>query len=306
MKKFGTNLLIFIILVAALDILCGGLARYMMSHAKGGSTQNNYFIANKMENDVLIMGSSRASHHYIPSVIENLTSFSCYNCGEEGNGSILAYARFKMATDRYKPKVVIYEITPEYDYFVDEDNSKYFRYLKPYYFNRNVKYLFKKFSDKMEVLKLNSKLYQHNSLFLTMLIDNIIFRDNHNGYSPLNGMLKQKKDLKRKTRNIDMKKAQLIESIISECKTKGINLFLVISPRFISVNDDEYYTYAYSLAKANETIIFDFRKVKGISDNPVFFNDLLHLNDKGANYYTQHYICNMLNNGVNIIKGSTK
>lgn len=298
MKKFITNLLLFIFLVVALDFLCGGIASYLMSHAKGGSTQNNYYIANKMESNVLIMGSSRATHHYVPSVIEDSTGLSCYNCGEEGNGSILAYGRFKQATDRYNPRVIIYEVTPEYDYFKDADNSKYLKYLKPYYSNSHVRLLIEKFGNDFDNIKLLSKMYQNNGLFLTEFIDNVIKRENNGGYSPLNGKLNFNTNLEREriVRDIDDRKIELIDKFISECKTRGIELLFLISPRYKTVTDEDYFSFAITIAKRSDIPVYDFRNVSDISENPDFFNDPLHMNNDGAMYFTQHYICKILKN----------
>ena len=296
MKKFIINLLFFIILVVAFDYVCGSLSSYMISHSKGGSTQNNYYIANKMESDVIIMGSSRATHHYVPSVIEDLTGFTCYNCGEEGNGSILAYGRFKMATDRYTPKIIIYEVTPEYDYFKDIDNSKYLKYLKPYYSNSHVRLLIEKFGNDFDNIKLLSKMYQNNGLFLTEFIDNIIARDNNYGYSPLMGKMNLKSNLNRDriVRDIDESKTELIERLISECKDKGVNLFFFISPRYNTIADEDYFNHAISIAENNDIPLYDFRGVTDIAGNPKFFNDPLHMNNDGAMYYTQHYVSQVL------------
>lgn len=298
MKKFIINLVVFGIFVIALDFICGGLSGYLMSHAKGGATQNNNFIANKLGSDVIILGSSRATHHYVPTVIEDSTSYSSYNCGEEGNGSILAYGRFKMLTDRYTPKVVIYELTPEYDYFLDEDNSKYLKYLKPYYSNNHVKYLIDKFGNEFDNIKLLSNMYQNNGLFLTEIIDNVVKRDNNEGYSPLKGKLDLKKDLRRerKVRPIDSRKIDLLEEIIADCNAKKICLLFLISPRYKTVCDVGYFDYAIELANRAGIPVYDYSKMPDICDNPTFFNDPLHMNDEGAKFYTQKYVCDMIRN----------
>lgn len=53
------------------------------------------YIANKATDDIIILGSSSATHHYVLQIIEDSLGLSCYNCGEEGNGVVLAYGRLK-------------------------------------------------------------------------------------------------------------------------------------------------------------------------------------------------------------------
>ena len=115
MKKFLLKVVLFLACVVIMDLVFGYGFSWLRSHAKGGSTANCEYIANRVEEDIIILGSSRATHHYIPQIIEDSLGMSCYNCGEEGNGVILAYGRLKMLTNRYKPQLILYEITSGYD-----------------------------------------------------------------------------------------------------------------------------------------------------------------------------------------------
>ena len=81
---------------------------------------------------IIILGSSHAVRHYVPSVIQDSLGLTCYNCGEPGCGIIPAYARYKMVAERNKPKLVIYEVTPGYDYLVSDDYSKYLGKVRQY------------------------------------------------------------------------------------------------------------------------------------------------------------------------------
>ena len=53
-----------------------------------------------------------------------------------------------MILSRYNPKLVIYEVTPGYDYLMDISYTQYLRYLKPYYAEPNVKNIVDRFVDK--------------------------------------------------------------------------------------------------------------------------------------------------------------
>ena len=145
MKKFLLKVLLFFACVVVMDLAFGQFFSFWRTHAKGGSTANCEYIANRATEDIIILGSSRATHHYVPQIIEDSLGMSCYNCGEEGNGVVLAYGRLKMLTDRYKPRLVIYEITPGYDYGTKEPNNKYLGYLRAYYNKDGISELFNDF-----------------------------------------------------------------------------------------------------------------------------------------------------------------
>lgn len=171
MKKFIAHIIIFFIVVSLMDVSFGYICRYLNSHAKGGDTQNHYYIAKECDKDILIFGSSRCSHHYVPKIIEDSLGMSCYNCGVDGNGIIYLYSRLLMMTNRYIPKVIIYDIQQNFDVEVG-DNMRYLGWQKRFYDQSGLKEVFKMVNS-MEQYKMWSQLYRYNGDFIQMLSDNI-------------------------------------------------------------------------------------------------------------------------------------
>ena len=290
MRKFLVKLALFFALVYGLDVLAGYGFAWLRSHAKGGSTANCEYIANRASEDIIILGSSRATHHYIPSIIEDSLGVSCYNCGEEGNGSILAYGRLKMLTNRYAPKLVIYEITPGYDYGRTDPYSKYLGYLRAYYNEQGIRGIFDDFDDDLSFLKMKSKMYQNTSRLLPDLVDNIFYRDNKQGYSPLYGHMNTDEVVpmlsSRNDRAVDSLKLSYVERIIKLCIDKDINLVFSISPRFGSDSDIEPYLPALSLCDKYGIEVANYLNNPQICSCADYFQDSGHLNHKGAEAYT--------------------
>ena len=158
MKRFLIQIAVFFGLVAVIDVCCGFGFDYLKSHAKGGDTCKNYYLAERCEDDVLILGSSKAARHYVPSVIEDSLGLSCYNAGEPGCGIIPAYARYRMVAERHKPKLVVYEVTPSYDYFVADDYTKYLGPIRQYRDKKAVRELYSSFGDEWENVKALSNM----------------------------------------------------------------------------------------------------------------------------------------------------
>ena len=124
MKKFCIWLIAFFVAVVAIDFGFGAGCNYMIKHADAGFTKMDNYIANLCDEEILIFGSSRALHHYVPEIISDSLGMSCYNCGMNGNGILYLYSRYLMVTKRYTPKVIVYEVTNSFD-LASDDYTRY-------------------------------------------------------------------------------------------------------------------------------------------------------------------------------------
>ena len=297
MKKFVLKVLLFFACIVVMDLAFGLLFSYLRAHAKGGSTANCEYIANRCQDDIIILGSSRATHHYIPQIIEDSLGMSCYNCGEEGNGIVLAFGRLSMLLERYSPKLILYEITPGYDYGTNDLDSKYLGYLRPYYKKKGISRIFDDFDDDLSFLKMKSSMYQNTSRVLPDLLDNIVYRDNRKGFEPLYGRL-DTTDIRINNNytfgDIDSLKLSYLKQLIVETKCRGIPVIFMISPRYCKYIDLSSYEPALALCASYNVPVYNFINYKSISDNEVYFQDLGHMNSDGATAYTQLLIKDVL------------
>ena len=189
MKKFLTNIAIFFAIVAVVDFSLGKVLHYLQSTA-GGRTGAEYYACKKSNEDVIIMGSSRASHHYVPELFSEQLGLSCFNAGQDGNGIILQYGRWKMISERYTPKLLIYDISIGFDMALN-DNMTYVDRLKPFCNDGVVRsYVASLFP--MERIKTVSNLYDYNFKFIEMFFDCIRKGDytKKAGYIPLYGHIR--------------------------------------------------------------------------------------------------------------------
>ena len=273
-----------------MDFAFGLVFSSLRSHAKGGSTANCESIANRVTDDIIILGSSRATHHYVPQIIEDSLGVSCYNCGEEGNGIVLAYGRFKMLVSRFKPKLIIYEMTPGYDFGTSEPNTKYLGYLRPYYDKEGIKQIFDVFDNKFSSIKMRSQMYRNTDKLLPNVVDNIIYRDNKKGYSPLYGRIDTKKlseDSKIAKQEVDSIKLFYVERLIIDAKAYGIPIIFMISPRFGGNNNTSKYEPEIELCKEYGIHYYNYINNKACANNADYFQDEGHMNNDGAEVFTR-------------------
>ncbi|MBQ2702662.1 MAG: hypothetical protein IJF63_02230, partial [Alistipes sp.] len=119
LKKFLIATAIVVVSVCIIDKAVGILGNHSMRlipDFSGHLAKDNFTMNRLTDVDVLIVGSSRASHHYDAQLlidsINNYTqsSYSIYNAGIDGNFLNHNACRLESILDRYQPKLVIFEI----------------------------------------------------------------------------------------------------------------------------------------------------------------------------------------------------
>lgn len=290
MKKFLVRIVVFFVAVAIIDIVFGKCCDYMYEHSCSGDSRKINYAIRKCNADVLIMGSSRANHHYNPQIITDSLGISCYNLGIDGSGAILMDGFYRLITQRYVPKLIIYELTPSFDLYqnpADANNTRYLTQLKPYYREGCLKQLFDDV-DRYERIKLNSGLYRYNTsclnLFLSYLGHGTI---DGNGYLPLVGVMGDYKPFEVESdKKIDTLKIKYLKQLIADCKEKGTQLLFVVSPRFGATTSIEYQP-GFEICRQSGCDVLDYYCNPNFISTKEFFKDSYHLNDVGATEFTK-------------------
>lgn len=301
MNRFLLKIALFFALVAVIDVVSGFAFKKMVGSAKYGETYNSNYISNICTDDIIILGSSHADRHYVPSVIQDSLGFSCYNCGEPGCGIIPAYPRYKMVAERKKPLLVIYEATPGYDYYVSDDYSKYLGRVRQYSEKKPVAELYEAFGDELEPLRLMSNMFRNNSSVVHNVMDLFVPTKDYRGYGPLYGVLTEEAiaqeaetqvEKDAKTHVIDSLKLSYVEKLFADVKADGVNMICIISPQFKATTDlqmDDYQPVIQLCEKYGVPFINN-KCYDGITGQRELFQDFGHLNDKGARKYTASLI----------------
>lgn len=299
MKKYLLKIALFFALMVMIDVVCGWTFNLLRSKAQGGQTFKNEYINKTCSDDILILGSSRADHHYVPEVFEDSLGLSCYNAGEMGCGIIPAYVRYNQVCNRHKPKLVIYEVTAEYDYLCDNGYSPYLGVIRPYALNNTIKPVYLDFSDDLESLRLVSSIYRNNSTILSLLKDVFAPEKDNKGYEPLFGNFHPSQRASNTTANntfeIDSLKFAYVEKLIYDTKNDYVPLVFMISPRYYETTSFARFEPAFNLCDKYEIPLINNLNYDGISGVEEYFQDDGHLNDKGARFYSQCVISQIKN-----------
>lgn len=294
MKKFLLYIALFFAAVCVVDFSYGKFCDYMYAHAKGGATKRRYDVCKKKQYDILILGSSRAHHHYVPQILEDSVSLTCYNAGEDGNGIILMYGIYNMIRERYLPKCIIYDVEPLFDiykYAKDANRTRYLALQKPYYKEVGVASIFKDISMP-EYYKVYSGLYRYNSEVFPLAVDFLIGRPMANkGYAPMFGEM-SKEPIKKDddlSVEIDSVKLAYFEKFVHLTAKDGVKLFVVASPKYGSTNSS-ILTPIFDICNSNGVQFYDFYCDSLFVNNKKYFKEPMHLNGQGAEYFSREMV----------------
>lgn len=312
MKRFLLKIGLFLLIVAAFDVLFGKVFSYMAAYKdKGHSTH----VCDKTDEDVLIFGSSRAMHHYNPTIISDSLGFSCYNCGEEHYGIILAYAYYQLICQRYHPKVIIYDLFPAFDTLDDEDNHIYLGKLRPYY-NRNGIPEIIESVDSREKYKMVSQLYRYNSSFLGILLFFVkqMEESDIKGFRPVykeniynqeerrkqaQGQEQQQEQEKQPDNNslpvFDSLKIDYFKKMLEE--TEDVRFIFVVSPILFGM-DSTYIQPVKQICQERGIPLLDYSNSSKYLFRYDYFVDNVHLNDRGADEFTRDLVQVLKERGV--------
>lgn len=301
-SKFFRNVLLLLVIVFVIDFAIGSVLRHFYFKQSSGMQYRTTYSMEETKADVLIFGSSRASHHYVPDVFESKLNMTYFNVGQDGNYIFYHYALLKTILKRYKPKVIILDIlNREFDPTEREAYERIAALLPYYKTHPEIRPIveLKGFSEK---LKLLSSIYPFNSSMLTIAIGNTEMnkqrKPNMKGYLPRYKKLTEVGKWEVPPAYvIDTVKLNAFVSFAKDCKDAGVPLYVVYSPTLVPEGFKDL-----SLRKAKEvTALFgakflDFGTDTAFNFKPALFADAIHMNDDGARIMSAMVADSIMNN----------
>jgi hypothetical protein len=241
--------------------------------------------------EVLIFGSSRANHHYVPNVFEEGLKMSYYNTGRDGNSILYNYAVLKSILRRYTPEIIILDIRP-HDFYFNSKGYERLSSLLPYYLNHQEIRSILNLRSPYERIELLSSIYPFNSSIITIGIGNLSINQqrkyDNKGYIPLDGKMKET-DLiafQDPAGTIDTNLLLALDSISEQCFRNNIKLFLCNSPFYFETTETKIDTLVRSIVGKYNFKYFDFSNEPDFMCRPDLFRDKSHLNNDGARCYS--------------------
>lgn len=290
MKRFVYSLIALVALVVVGDWAVGSWLRHGFEQTHYDEIGRQNYICDSVNADIIVLGSSRALHHYVPSIITDSTGLSCYNCGFENEGIVFHYALLRQLQQRYQPKLIIYELTYDYD-------VQYLTW-RP----ANLKHLHTMAAlscrdsilcsvDPWERVSLLSSIYPFNSqVFTTWASRKPTIYDSpqvDNGYIPQYNLIKLEpgwayRPMKH-SEAVDSLKVGYLHKLIAENASR---LMVVVSPRYLSQEDD-IFGLVEQMCQEHGVPFICMVSDPVITHDITQWDDDCHLNHQGAVAFTR-------------------
>ena len=288
MKKFLRSLLFVALSLFAVDRAGGYMMGIIISHTHDVFGPKLRYLRDDIHEDVVLLGASRAHHHYVPSILSDSLGMSVYNVGIGGSDNIFShYIVLQHILNRYKPKVLCLEVMVT-DYCQQDDPFNTISFVAPLFGRNEAADSIFRLAGKYWPYEV-SHLYRYNAKASSYIIGLALNRQkgNDNGYIPLPEPRSYPAALSEEANiiGVDSLKLEYVQRFINLCKQNGTALVFTVSPKYTSI-DLHHYDILKDIAQKNDIPFLDYHTAGLYLDHPEYFKDEIHLWDKGARFYS--------------------
>jgi hypothetical protein len=293
-RRLYRKIIIGLIIIFVLDSVIGAGLRYLYFHRAYGNRKNLIYIIEEMNDPIVIMGSSRAQSHYVPSLFQSVFDQSCFNAGLGGTYIEYHEALLESVLNRYVPNVVILDFQANEFEKLPSRRLKSLSRIFPFYAEHPELRPLINSCGPTERVKMLSRIYPFNSEIYQIMIPYFISRrrlpDYPDGYF-LNSKVGSFQPLmiegySQSILDIDAMKA--FDNFVSRAKGKGISLYVIVSPSLEEYQEPtKSMDYAQSVCNHHGVPFWDMSSYASILSHPEYFQDRLHMNDKGARIFSR-------------------
>ena len=297
-SQFLLRALLVLAGVVILDFACrpamDALRKFSLRTNPDNFEMTSYYGVEMASEDMLILGASTTTHHYIPSLFEDSLQMSVRNLGKDGAFLYCQICQLSLILERYTPKVILWDIHDDclshnLDWGDFMEISDYF----PYQLNDISRSVVKEMG-RFQPVSMQSWLYRYNSKLPEYLFSFVSGRNSQKGYVPLPADQGYAIDVSetKAAENLNQKKVELLEEVLALCKEKGCRVILATSPRLADdgVQQTEQYRVLCSITERMDIPYFNHHTDPRFFNETALFRDTDHLNEKGAMLYTGHII----------------
>ncbi len=288
LRKILVNLIILFCVIFVIDRVSGGILKKIYFKQDHGYYYAVTYAITKMNSPMVIMGSSRAHHHYIPSELQKSFNMPVSNAGNDDSYIFFQEALLTCMLKRYNPKIIILDLLDD-EFLKGAVSYSKLNILLPYCEEYPEIKPIVSLKSPFEKFKVVSKIYPYNSVIFESLSGWLNIRhkrDSLSGFVPLYGVWNKGIQKIKRDGSIDVCKVQAFESFVNMCKEHGIRLYVFVSPSYgIYDTSNPTLEIAAQLAQKNDFVFHSYLNYS-IFNNPNLFKDTRHLNIEGARLFT--------------------
>jgi len=297
MKRRIIKIIALIFLIVGADLLIGIFGRSIIEKVVETKRPSQAALIaynfNKVDDDIVIVGSSTATCHIVPSIVRDSLSvlyndsITCFNAGAYYQSIPYCHVVLQGVFSRTTPKIVIMDVQPEQMFMDMSEEQK--KPIRPYFSsNRYVRDLFLKNSTTIEKMKLFSNMYCLNGEIIKLSGSLRTSSDGVDGFDMHKEKLSSNPPYRETLVDGNAKPVceEELKGIINLCKVHNCRLFVVVSPFLNHTYSSDYYLdYLDSICSSNDVPVFNYLNDKTLQDHNLF-RDVRHLNYDGAVIFT--------------------
>ena len=291
MKRFLSYVCITLLALVIIDVLYG----FAMEKLSGNRYVSSIDHIREAHEDIAIIGSSRANHHYDPQLLSDSLNLTAYNYGIEGLNIFADKAVLSMLINQSekKPQMVILDLSESDICDVQGWNTEHLSLLYPYADVSAVDSLFADVIDPREYFLVRySKLYRHNSNILDYLKPKRAKGQRHeNGFTPLEGTWSGEPSVPTSSYDVSPQKLDYLERCIKLCADNDVLLVLSTSPNYNRLPKERNWIMAIEKVAHEHHLTYLYHEQDAeFLSHPDWFNEPYHLNAEGAEIFTRKII----------------
>lgn len=298
MKKFFIETAIFIAILFVADRGVGMYFRHLDTHLLDYPIdyQTVYtHLAWKIDEEVVIIGNSRARHQYDANRIQDSLGMSVMNAGKDGNQLLLQSCMIQNMLKRHTPKYIIWETDP-HGLMHSEEELQRISDLNPFYGQDSLSTRLIESRGWNERYKMLSYCYRNNGRLPGLLEVKYTKKkdDGLQGYVPVKntgykyptlGFMEWESSSEKLREDI------FIETI-DKAKSLGCRVVIASTPQYKKSNIAETVQYERFMQICDS---MDVPWINHLQDDQLisdstYFKDASHLNGKGVDKYMELFI----------------
>ena len=288
MRKLLQSILFIIVAFFAVDRLGGQIMWWVNQHTEDLLAPKLRYLAYEINEEVVLLGTSRCNCHYVPSILKDSINLSVYNGGVDASNCIFShYFVLSHILSHHTPKLICLELMTN-DYVVADDSFEPTSFFAPYIGkNERGDSIFREAGNYW--IYHFCHLYRYNAKAVSN-IGGLLVNRQHNselGYVALPQPIfsPDRPGVEHTSHNVDVLKLQYLKRFISLCQSNNVALVFMVSPAYTKA-DTDLYDVLKDIAEDNQIPFFDYHTKGVFLDHPEYFKDDRHLWDKGARLYT--------------------
>ncbi|MGM9841049.1 MAG: hypothetical protein ACI31D_02470 [Candidatus Limisoma sp.] len=283
--------------VFALDRLGGEAMWWAFHHTNDITSPKICYVAEQIDEDIVMMGTSRCNYHYVPSTIADSTRMSCYNAGVDASDCIYShYTLLRLMLRRHTPKVVCLDVmAADFATWEGYNPTETVSFFAPYAGADEQSDSVFRLAGTLNAYRL-SHLYRYNAKAASIIFG--LFAERHpqsvSGYIPISGADEPLPKLEKyeSQAQVDSTKIRYVEKFVDDCLSRGTAVVFVASPHY-SIVDSTYYAPLADLARRRGIPFLNYHGSELFTDRPELFHDPTHLNSRGAQRFTEIFAADL-------------